>query len=277
MLGHVAERSAPEMLSLSRLSSLPADLRVHGVGSLVSELWCGASAASKLLQLRGREAVVDAETRELRPGSLPGPPVLLVHGLAADSSCLSTMEGHLHRAGYTVHNVSYSCIGTDVERCAAKLEQEAAWLLRATGSDRLHVVAHSLGGVVLRWAVTHTWMRNRVDVAVTMGSPHRGTPTALLAPPGLPGFGRIIRQLRPGLLDFADGGLDQEAVRWVAIAAEHDWVVPPKYAELPDAPNVRNVVVPAVGHMTLTTSLDCVAIILEELTAAVQATCRAAA
>lgn len=258
--------------------SLSTDTHVRAAGSFLTELWGCASAVRKLISARGREVVGYAPARELRPGSLPRPPVMMVHGLAADKSCFATMERQLHGAGYTVHSVGYSCVSTDVEGCAAKLEQEAAWLMRETGSDRLHVVAHSLGGVVLRWAVTHTRMREWVEVAVTMGSPHRGTPAALMAPSGLPGFGRIIRQLRPGLLHFDDGGLGAGSVRWVAISAERDWVVPTRYAELPDSPNVRNVVVPSVGHMTLTTSPHCVEIILEELAAAAQVpSCRAAA
>jgi pimeloyl-ACP methyl ester carboxylesterase len=123
---------------------------------------------------------------------------MLVHGLGADKSCFSTMEAHLHRAGYTVYSVDYSCLGSDIEACAKNLEREAAWLLEKTGADRVHVVAHSLGGVVLRWASAHTRMRDWLGVGITLGSPHRGTPTARLAPAGLPGFGRIVSQLRPG-------------------------------------------------------------------------------
>jgi pimeloyl-ACP methyl ester carboxylesterase len=251
----------------ARLSCLSTDPRVRVAGGLIAELRCGLSAAGTLLSVRDGRSVPGAQGRQVRWGSLPEPPVLLVHGLGADRSGLTTMERNLHGAGYTVHNVSYSYVGTDVERCAANLEREAAWLLAETGSDRLHVVAHSLGGVVLRWAVAHTHMREWVHVAVTLGSPHRGTPVALLAPSGLAGFGTIVRQLRPGLLRFDDGGLGAGTVRWVAVSGQHDWVVPSRYAELPAAANVRNVLAPGVGHMGMTTSRHCLQIILEELAA----------
>jgi len=235
---------------------------------LTTEAWCCLSAVAGLLRRPGSPLAGDPSGPRLRPGVSSRPPVLLVHGLAADRSCFSVMEDRLHQAGWTTLSVSYSCQGVGIEECARELVHDAAWLLARTGSDRLHVVAHSLGGVVLRWAATHTLMRDWVDVAVTLGSPHRGTPTARLAPRGLPGFGRIISQLRPGAFDV--GAPDAlGAMRWVTVAAERDWVVPPGYAGLPASGNVRNTVVPAGGHMSLTTNPHCLSIVLQELEAAV--------
>lgn len=254
-------------MSYMQVASVDRNLRrVHAV---LTEAWCNASTAAKVLRRQGQARVVGSRERELRLGSVLQPPVMLVHGLGADKSCFSAMESHLHRAGYTVYSVSYSCLGSDVDACARNLERETAWLLDQTGSDRVHVVAHSLGGVVLRWAAANTRMRDWLSVGVTLGSPHCGTPAAHLASSRLPGFGKIVSQLRPGALTIDDVSLGRAAdARWVAIAGENDVVVPPKYARLPQARNVRNAVVPWAGHMTLTRNTDTFAIILEELAAA---------
>lgn len=247
----------------------------HGraAASLVCEVAGGLSAATHILRdsLRG---TAPAASRELHVGLRPEP-VILVHGLCANSSCFSSMERHLHREGYTVFAVNYSCFGADIAACGRHLEREAAWLRDQTGSESANVVAHSLGGLVLRWAMAHTWMRDWVEVAVTLGSPHRGTPTARLAPAGLPGFGKLIGELRtttgpgdPDPLDPLDGRATRRATRWVAVAAQHDWVVPARYARLPQSPNVRNVTVPWGGHLTLPNSRDCWQLIVEELAAA---------
>lgn len=255
------------MLSLQDVAS--AERVVHRTASLLTEVWCGGSAAVKVVRAQRRARVVANRDRELRVGSLLQPPVMLVHGLGADKSCLSIMEDFLNRAGYTVYSVSYSCLGSDIEACAGVLERESGWLLRETGADRVHVVAHSLGGVVLRWAAAHTRMSEWLSVGITLGSPHRGTPAAHLAPFGLPGFGRIVSQLRPGALTIDDAGLESVAdTRWIAVGGENDMIVPPKYARLPRSRNVRNHVVPSAGHMTLTRNVDCLAIILRELAAA---------
>jgi triacylglycerol lipase len=241
--------------------------RLRVAACLASEVSSGLSAVNHIL--RGSRAAMASPTpSELRMAISPEPPVMLVHGLAASSSCFTKMERQLHSAGYTVYGVNYPSFGADVAACGRHLEREAAWLRDLTGSESVNVVAHSLGGVVLRWAVTHTWMRDWVALAITLGSPHHGTPTARLAPPALPGFGRIIGQLRPGINDHdISESLVGPAIRWVSIAAEHDWVVPAKYARLPGSQNVRNVTVPRVGHLTLPNSNQCMDIILEELVA----------
>ncbi len=254
------------MLSLDRVAHV--DRLLRHTESILSEVRCGVSAAARALRAQGHAAGNANGERELRLGSLLHPPVMLVHGLGADKSCFSVMEDFLHRAGYTVYSVSYSCVNADIEQCARTLERETGWLLDQTGADRVHVVAHSLGGVILRWAVVNTRMAGWLRVGITLGSPHRGTPAAHLAPSGLPGLGRIVAQLRPGALTIDDGGLEGlEGTRWIALAGEHDVIVPAKYARLPRATNVRNAVVPLAGHMTLTRSLHCLAIILRELAA----------
>jgi pimeloyl-ACP methyl ester carboxylesterase len=235
---------------------------------LTTEAWGCLSAAARLLVRHAPRRTTASGGPLLRLGTSSRPPVLLVHGLGADRSCFSAMEARLHREGYTTLSASYTCHGVDIEQCARALERDAAWLLARTDSQTLHIVAHSLGGVIVRWAATHTRMRDWVEVAVTLGSPHRGTPTARLAPRSLPGFGRIISQLRPDAFRVGDGECpDADPVRWVTIAAERDWVVPVSYAALPEAGNVRNAVVPSGGHMSLTTNPHCLSIILQELAA----------
>ena len=246
-----------------------AEEGVRSATGLATEAWCGLSAGARLVLGRGRARATGAvPARVVRRGTLARPPVMLVHGLGADKSCFSTMEERLHAAGHTVYSVSYSCVGTDVEACGRVLEGEAAWLLAETGSEVLHVVAHSLGGVVLRWAAAHTGLVDWLTLGITLGSPHRGTPTARLAPQGLPGFGTIINQLRPGCPTLAQAGLGAPGfARWVAVAAQNDWLVPPRYAALPPVGNVRNAVVPWTGHMGLTRHPHSVSLVLEELAA----------
>lgn len=242
------------------------DRSFRRAAGVLTDAWRGAHVVANMLLHRGHERFEGSGERDLRLGSLLQPPVMLVHGLGADKSSFGTMAEHLHRAGYTVYSVSYSCLGSDIESCARSLERDTAWLLKETGSECVSVIAHSLGGVVLRWAAAHTRMRHWLSLGITLGSPHRGTPTANLAPPGLPGFGKIVSQLRPGVFTINSTSTESgEDMRWVAIAGENDLVVPPHYARLPRADNVRNALVPWGGHMTLTRNTHCLAIILEEL------------
>ena len=241
---------------------------LRAAAGLAYEVTCGVSAATHLVRMSAGRPV-SPDPGQLRPGIRPEP-VLLVHGLGSNSSCFGKMEGYLHAQGYTVYALNYSCFGADIAACGRDLAREAAWLRHQTGSESVSVVAHSLGGMVVRWSIAHTWMGDWVNLVVTLGTPHRGTPTARLAPSSLPGFGKIISQLRPG------AGADDDALperpgidtRWVAVAGEHDWVVPPRCAHLPASPRVRNVTVPGGGHLTLPNSGYCLQLVLEELAAA---------
>jgi hypothetical protein len=91
---------------------------------------------------------------------------------------------------------------------------------------------------------------------------------ALLSPRFIPRFGEAVRFLRPGLPDFPaliDGS--DGRIRWVTVAGQVDWVVPPAYALLPESAHVTNVVVPRTGHLQLTRSALCHRLIARELDA----------
>ncbi|HEY2430161.1 MAG TPA: alpha/beta fold hydrolase, partial [Acidimicrobiales bacterium] len=120
-------------------------------------------------------------------------PVLLVHGYAHNQSGWWVMDRALRQAGFTsVHRLNYVPFGSGIpalaERLAARVEEICAF----TGADRIHVVAHSLGGVMLRWYAQECGGDRRLATAVTLGSPHEGTLVSYLWPE------RTARQLRPG-------------------------------------------------------------------------------
>ncbi len=203
----------------------------------------------------------------MRCGHLPQPPVMLVHGLGADRSCFSVMEEYLHDA--RVHRLQRELLLRGL-RYPCVCQKSGARSRLAHRGDRIREPVRR--GAQSRWRRPPLGLdahpnARLADIGVTLGSPHFGTPTAHLAPARLPGFGRIVSQLRPGAHLTTDFD-DQRGVRWVAIAGASDLVVPPKYACLPRATNVRNVLVPWCGHLTLTHNRQCLDIILEELEAA---------
>jgi triacylglycerol lipase len=53
-------------------------------------------------------------------------------------------------------------------------------LLRELPGERINVIAHSMGGLDARYAITRLGLAERVASLVTIGTPHRGTPLANL-------------------------------------------------------------------------------------------------
>ncbi len=75
--------------------------------------------------------------------------VLLVHGLGRSERSMRPMEQHLREAGYVVHNVGYPSRGKSPDELVAHLAR-AVEECRAESDGKIHFVAHSLGGILVR-------------------------------------------------------------------------------------------------------------------------------
>lgn len=179
-----------------------------------------------------------------------GTPILLLHGLADNHSIFTLMRRGLLRRGFSrVFAMNYSVRTRDVRTAAAQLAEEVEGIVEETGYERIHIVAHSLGGVVARYYVTRLGGDERVHTLATLGSPHTGTLAAYLLPTSL------TRQLRPG------SGLMQELnqpapgcrTRVIAIWSDTDEaVVPAVNASLhQDGVATTNIRMHGVGHLSL--------------------------
>jgi triacylglycerol lipase len=172
-------------------------------------------------------------------------PVLLVHGLGGTKSSWYFVARALAAKGMTVDAISYTSFGTSVERLADRLAVEVERMLAQTGADKIHLIGHSLGGVVIAQAIESGRLAGKVDTIVTLGSPFGGSPWARLVPSGA-----IVRALRGGspLLRRLASTPVPEGVRWLAITATLDVVVP-GCRSVPAQAEVETVSISGVGHL----------------------------
>ena len=132
---------------------------------------------------------------------------------------------------HTVASVSltppYTSIGKLVPQLARRIEE----VRRATGADKVTLVAHSMGGLVCRSYLARTALRERVDRLVTLASPHGGSELARI------GIGQNAREMEPGsqwLRDLADRSHCRSPA--VSIRTPHDnYVMPQDSQRLPGA------------------------------------------
>jgi pimeloyl-ACP methyl ester carboxylesterase len=176
--------------------------------------------------------------------------VLLVHGLVDNRSIFAVMRRSLRRRGFAqVCSWNYSPRLRDVESAATALGRQVERVCHQTGHDRVHVVGHSLGGLVARYLVQRLDGDGRVDHLVTLGTPHGGSRWAHALPTPLG------RQLRPGspLLRELDAPARGCRTELTAVYSDLDQVVVPSSAGRCDHPDLqaRNVLVRGVGHMSL--------------------------
>ncbi|EWM15669.1 triacylglycerol lipase [Kutzneria sp. 744] len=156
-----------------------------------------------------------------------GTPILLLHGIG-DIRPFRGVGAALRRRGFgVVHAVNYSVLTAvtgDVRTAASMFGEQVEQVCELTGADRVHVVGHSLGGLIARYYVQRRGGDERIDTLVTLGTPHRGTVAAYLMPTGL------ARQLRPGSQLLAE--LDEPApgcrTRFVSVWTPADQIVLPQ-------------------------------------------------
>ncbi len=175
------------------------------------------------------------------------PPVLLVHGLGGTTSDWIAVARELRATGLNVAAISYRSFGTSLEQLAEELADAVMSLQSETGADKVHLVGHSLGGVVIAQALADGLLTGRVDCVVTLASPFGGSPWASLLPVGA--VVRALRQGSPQLGRLARAHAPGD-IRWLAITAGVDMIVP-RGRSHPAHREVETVEVHGAGHMGL--------------------------
>lgn len=109
-------------------------------------------------------------------------PVVLAHGfLGFDAVVVAgvrheyfrDLTGSLAKHAHTVHRPRVAAT-----RSVAARAEELASRIRELPDRRVNVIAHSMGGLDARHAITRLGLGRRVASLTTIGSPHHGTPLA---------------------------------------------------------------------------------------------------
>jgi len=179
-----------------------------------------------------------------------GTPIVLVHGWVDNRSIFTLLRRALHRRGFgRVVTMNYNVLTHDVPRAAQRLKVLVDQLCEETGFERVHVVGHSMGGLVARYYVQRLAGDERIHTLATLGTPHSGTRTAHLF------VGRAVKSLRVGsavVRELAEPA-PQCRTRFIAFWSDLDELVVPKASARIDHPdlNARNVFVRGAGHLSL--------------------------
>lgn len=180
-------------------------------------------------------------------------PIVLVHGIVDNRSAFTMLRRGLRRRGFgCIRAFSYPPHTNDVRATAARLGAFVDQVRDETGADFVHVVGHSLGGLVARYYVQCLGGAEAVHTLVTLGTPHEGTHAARFLPHPL------IRQLRPDSDLIAE--LAQPApgctTRFVAVHSDIDQLIVPARSAMITHPDLdaRNLPARGIGHLALPVS-----------------------
>lgn len=191
--------------------------------------------SSYSLLLPRREEVVDRGDDGLLP-------VVLVHGLGGNRGLWLPLRLFLRVNG---HRRMYAFGYEDgtIEGHAEDLKEFVETVLQTTGEQQVDIVAHSLGGIISRYAIQRLGLGGTVRTLVTMATPHQGTYAAQYANTTL------TRSLRPEsdvIRDLNGDGPAGYPMRFFSICSNRDVYVVP--AEGMKHPGAENVFLPDVSH-----------------------------
>ena len=231
-------------------------------GGAVEAAWLAAHAATWPLGLvggRGRRGTPAYRVEHLPPVQrglivsdveAAGTPILLVHGIVSNRSIFTLLRRGLTRRGFSnVFAMNYTTLSTDVRAAAASLAEEVERVVEETGFERIHVIGHSLGGLIGRYYVTRLGGDARVHTLVTLGTPHEGTWAAHALPT------RLMRQMRPGSAVLRELARPVHGcrTRFIAYWSDSDEAILPQRAAALRHPDLRasSIRLHGAGHLTL--------------------------
>jgi pimeloyl-ACP methyl ester carboxylesterase len=199
-------------------------------------------------------------------------PVLLVHGYGANKSNWLFLRRYLGQAGFSrVHALNYNPLAADIPQLADNLVERAEELKDHFGVDRVHVVGHSLGGLIARYAVQVQGLEG-VAVCISIASPHGGVRLAR--------YGSYLAavsplasglQLRPDstVMTLMRHSARRLPTRFVAYYSNLDMVVPARRAMILEPElQATNILVKDHGHLSIMLSRQLASSVVDQLAAA---------
>lgn len=194
-------------------------------------------------------------------------PVLLIHGFAANKSNWMFIRRYLRAAGFSrVHCVNYNPFRQSLDEICRHVAERARDLMALTGSDHVHLVGHSMGGFVARYAVQVGGLEEARTV-VSIASPHQGAPLAALLPTGVRATA-AVSELAPNAaavrrLRATARPMD---TRFIAFYSDFDALVPGERGAIAEAAlKPLNILVPDEGHLSIALSRRVAQTIVDQL------------
>jgi triacylglycerol esterase/lipase EstA (alpha/beta hydrolase family) len=174
----------------------------------------------------------DVATLSTNPSRPAVETVLLLHGLGRTSRSMASLGRCLKRQGYSIIDWGYKSFKEDIEAHSTRLCATLAKMSDDPTVSKIHLVTHSLGGIITRHALSET-VPSKMGRVVMLAPPNRGSRVARRLTPVL---GRVMKPLSQ-LSDHPESVVNQlavpQAVEIGIIAAARDGKVRVEDTHLP--------------------------------------------
>ena len=192
---------------------------------------------------------------DLDSASEENPPVLLIHGFLGTRGSMLPMERRLVEDGFRVFSFNLGVVNSrDIRSSAFLIHRKIESVLSQISVKEIDIVGHSMGGLIGLYYIKKLGGNKRVRRLIMMGSPMKGTWSALAGIMTLGIFSASSWQLLPrsAFLDELNQGPLPPDVQVFTLAAARDWVCPPKSTRLRGATGITL----PMGHSSLVMSAE---------------------
>jgi len=189
-------------------------------------------------------------------------PVLLIPGYFCNRGCWLVFARMLRRLGASdIYTIDPKPMAGDIRDFAQQVADRVDAILSATQAEQVSLVGHSMGGLIARYYIDRLGGAGKVNLCVTIGSPHHGTQLSRLAP-GING-----KQMCPGsefLTDLSTLEHVSKGTRFVSIWSNLDnMCVPPTSSVL--GGNAENISLDYMGHLAMICSPNVAKLVWDRL------------
>lgn len=173
--------------------------------------------------------------------------VIMVHGLFHNAGAWISFRRRFHAKGYATACFSYASWGTDLEEITRELQEYLREMAERNPGRNIHLIGHSLGGLLLRASLGGMDVPKNVRSLITLGTPFGGSK---LAPFALHSLGRYLHYNGEAIRRLA--ALPHPAhVRALALRSPADYMVLPGDALRCAVPGWREKETAPVGHVAM--------------------------
>jgi triacylglycerol esterase/lipase EstA (alpha/beta hydrolase family) len=169
-------------------------------------------------------------------------PVLLIHGYVCNRGFMLPLRRYLGKHGVRAYTHNLEPVYAGLDSYADGLARRVEEICAATGSEKLVILAHSMGGLAAR-AYLRRHGAGRVAKLITLGSPHHGTVTARFA------AGKNGRQMMPGNAWLKQLNEETSSVPVVSVFSHQDNVVLPQDSAV--LAGAKIVSLSGMGHVSM--------------------------
>ncbi len=183
--------------------------------------------------------------RETPTGQDGSPPILLLHGLFHNRACWLWLKLQLRRRGYTAVYTINLPPWKDLESLTERVAKKVDEIRLAQGVDRVHLIGHSMGGMIARNYLQLRGGAPKVASCSLLAAPNGGSK---LAPFAISPLGRVLIPGSEFLQRLAAAPFPEGVPLRVFYSRHDNMVLPFVHGRLVGAEEIE---LTRIGHMAI--------------------------